>query len=231
MPFPPFRPPPSPTPSYRPIPFPPTPPIDRTPPTLNLPASPFGAPFPLPTPLAPLPPPYATHRPPLPAPAYPPPATCAPKPTDWPPPTTPTQTDRLGGKGWGTGHLWARGPPPDRPLATKGPLASPTSPGLPLRCPTITDLGLSLTGHKGTGATGRLRSHWARAPALFGGGSQKQTSKGLGRLWLWGKGQSDPLLVQLLRKNSACKFCTHKISMGAKKPPPTLPFAPTRPLT
>ena len=48
---------------------------------------------------------------------------------------------------------------------------------------------------------------------------------------VWGKGQSDPPLVQLLRKNSACKFCTHKISMGAKKPHPTLPFAPTRPLT
>jgi len=59
----------------------------------------------------------------------------------------------------------------------------------------------------------------------------KEASKGLGRLRLWGKGQSDPPLVQLLRKISACKFCTHKISMGAKKPHPTLPFAPTRPLT
>ena len=41
--------------------------------------------------------------------------------------------------------------------------------------------------------------------------------------------QSDPPLVQPLRKNSACKICTHKISIGAKKPPPTLHFAPTRP--
>ena len=77
-------------------------------------------------------------------------------------------------------------------------------------------------GHKGVRGGGLF-------PATLPGRGPKRASKGLGRLRFWCKVQSDPPLVQLLRKNSACKIYTHKISMGAKKPPPTLHFAPTRP--
>ena len=142
----------------------------------------------------------------------------------------PTPTDRLGAKG-GDWPPMGKGASPRSAFGHKGATGLPYFPRPPLWCPYPHRLGAIPHWPQ------RHGGHWpptlplGKGPGPFGGGSQKQTSKGLGRLRLWGKGQSDPLLVQLLRKNSACKNCTHKISMGAKKPHPTLPFAPTRPLT
>jgi len=81
------------------------------------------------------------------------------------PPSPPTPTDRLGAKGWGTGHLWPKGPSPDRPLATTGPLTPQLATRPPPSVPTTLTDWMAKGGVASGGPLG-VRDFFSHLPPL-----------------------------------------------------------------